>query len=237
MDTRNRFIVILGCLFVFLPGVALGEMIPGAIGNDGANGYDGTVTAVADSEIGSSGRYPPRAVDGSGLSADGTYTTGVNGANDVWLSAYGETTGYLAVNLGAQYTLGHLLFWNYQGDLARPQRGLKTADVYVSLVETPGFDFTNTTEWTLLLDDQVFNMAPGQNGIDFSQQVELGSTTARWVAFDIIDHYGTGDSDVNNANYVGVSEIQFFTEAVPEPATWAMCLLAAAGILLYRGRR
>ena len=105
----------------------------------------------------------------------GTYTTAANGANDIWLSSYGEVTGYLAVDLGQQYTLDHLLFWNYQGDLARPQRGLKTADVYVCLDANPGFDFTNTTEWTLLLDDQVFNIAPGQNGVDFSQQVALGS--------------------------------------------------------------
>ncbi len=204
---------------------ARAEMMPGAIGNDGANGFDGSISVVVSSVVEpASGRDGPAAINGAGLSIDGAHTAPEYGNEVSWLSSSSDLTGYFAVNLGGAYELDHLQFWNFQG-LARSNRGIKTADIYVSTFATPAnYDFANNSEWTLLIDNQTFTEAPEREDIDFSQIVDLLDTNARWVGFDIQSNYGGG--------FTGLSEVQFFGAVVPEPSTWLLSLFAIGAALI-----
>ena len=213
------------CLLACWATVARAEMMPGAIGNDGANGFDGSISAEAFSSIGSNNREPLAAVNGAGLSANGFHDADEYGREVTWLSASGSGTGHFAVNLGEAYVLDYLKFWNFQGTSTNSDRGVQTADIYVSTAETPtDYDFANNTQWTLLIDNQTFTRAPASATVDFSDTIDLGNTTTRWLAFDIQSNYG--------GSYTGISEIQFFGTVVPEPSTWILSLLAIGAALI-----
>jgi len=75
---------------------------------------------------------------------------------------------------------------------------------------------------------------------DFSQTLDLGGVVARYVKFDI--HSNHNGRDFNDpldddllANFVGLSEVQFF--AVPEPSTYLLAAMALAGVAVLRRRR
>ncbi len=222
------------CLLACWATVASGEMMPGAIGNDGANGFDGSISAFAYTSIGSNGRVPAAAVNGAGLAADGLHSAPSWGYNVAWESASGDTAGYFVADLGEAYALDYLKFWNFQysndGGTILTSRGVQSADIYVSTVDTPSnYDFANNSQWTLLIDDQVLAQAPGTTTNDYSQQINLSGTSAQWVAFDILSNYG-------DLGYTGINEIQFF-EAVPEPSTWLLSLFAIGAALIAVRRR
>jgi len=110
----------------------------------------------------------------------------------------------------------------------RTDRGVGVADIYVSLVDdidTTDPDFTDTDVWALLMEGVELTEALGTNGYDLPDEIDFGSTTARWIALDIQDNLG--------GTFVGLSEIQVFLS--PEPTSLA--LLALGGLALLRRRR
>ena len=169
------------------------------------------VTATASSEI--PGRVAANAVNGSGLT--GSLGTGSHDGNpgNAWEGLAGtNTTGWLSVDLGAIYDVDDMYFWNGGG--SDPFRGVGTANIYYSTLESPDTsDFTGG-DWTLKTPAQAFTVLPG-GGPPYSVSDTIAlNVTAQHIALDILSNHGNG------GGVTGVNEVQFDGElasTVPDP--------------------
>jgi hypothetical protein len=218
------------------------DMMPGAIGNDGANGFDGSVT-IKTRHFHDAGRASDFAINGGGLAATGDHTT--TGSSQLWLGALAGATPHnplwVIVDLGASYPLDRMDFWNY-GDLSNSARGVKTADIYLApgpaepnannIDQNPSNPAFDSTGWTLLQNDQNFVAGTITNPFGSTQTISFGGTSARFVALNISENHDAGSGA---EGFVAISEMQFF--AVPEPSTFALLGLAGLAFSLVVRRR
>jgi len=181
-------------------------------------------------------RPPANVVNGAGMTdADGdgiAETHGVTtwGDNISWMadSFSNDPDPWFMMDLGGPYPVASMKVWNFNATGGRTNRGVGVADIYVSLVADPDTenpDFSDTDVWALLKDDVQLTEAPGTDGYNLPDVIDVGSVTARWIAFDIQDNLG--------GTFVGLSEVQVFLS--PEPAT--LSLLGLGALALIRRRR
>ena len=193
---------------------------------------------IEDSSATNAGRVPENTINGSGFS---TITGYHSKAPDptMWLTGPNGSTpisslnpGIITFDLEAVYDLDSFKVWNYNekynGDLDRYlKRGAK--DVEISVASTVGGSFTS-------LGNFVFNMAPGLDDFDFSQTIDLSSysaaDTTRLVRFTINSSHTTGQ----DVYITGLSEVQFYAGAVPEPSRALLCIVGGMGLILRRRR-
>ena len=174
------------------------------------------------------GRVPAVAVNGSGMSDNDldqlkeTHAVHQFGDYISWMSTGTDKAGWFVVDLGAEYPLERIKFWNFNSAQEK-DRGVKFGDWYISTAANPaGRDFANDADWTLMVDDFAFTMASGTSSYNTPDLINFGGASARWVALDITENWGDG-------SFVGISEMQFFQSEVPEPLTMT-ALLAALGL-------
>jgi hypothetical protein len=210
------------------------DMLPGAIGNDGADGFDGSITSKARFSFDT--RVSSNAINGNGLLANGDHDTSHTGS---WLGMPHEPSWFLA-DLGASYPLDHAEFFNYNNGavgVAGSHRGIAATSIWIHDGPTePNGSNTdgnqanfNSTGWTLFELDRPFVESPGTNPFSATETINFGGVNARFVALEIKTNHTITGAD----GFAGISEIQFF--AVPEPSTFA--LLALGGLAFSRVRR
>ena len=174
---------------VLTPNAALTDHIP-------------VFSATATSSLGGNfNRMDAFVIDGSGLNADGSHTTAPDGF--MWLSNGSFTSPQdlepeIVFDLGAEYTVDTMLVWNYNE--STPLRGVGTADILIA-----GADGV----FSVLIENQAFDAAPGAGDVDFHQTIDLGGVKAQFIKLDISANLG-GDND-----FVGLSEVQF--QGTPSP--------------------
>jgi len=188
------------------------------------------LTASASSTINApqNGRVPQAAVNASGMhdydldNLLDTHDASQFGDYISWMSTGGDTAGWFVVNLGDEYVLERIKFWNFNSAQEK-DRGVSQGDWYVSTADNPtGRNFATDPDWSLIVNDFSFAIAPGANNYNSPDVIEMGGAPARWVALDIDGNWGDG-------NFVGISEMQFFQREAPEPLTLT-ALLAGAGL-------
>jgi hypothetical protein len=159
-------------------------------------------SATATSSLGGGfNRMDAFAIDGSGLNADGSHTSTPDGF--MWLNNGSFTTPNdlepeTVFDLGAEYIVDTMLVWNYNE--STPLRGVGTADIL-----TAGADGV----FSVLIENQAFDAAPGTGDVDFHQTIDLAGVKAQFIKLDISANLG-GDND-----FVGLSEVQF--QGTPSP--------------------
>ena len=90
-----------------------------------------------------------------------------------------DTTGVLnesawvMLDMGSAMDLGSMKIWNFNTTNGADDRGVKDVDVYAALVASPGTDFSNTSQWTLL-STELLDIAPGASGYDTPNEIDLG---------------------------------------------------------------
>lgn len=131
-----------------------------------------------------------------------------------WLTD-GTTTGTLTFDLGSVYSVGGTDIWNYGPGCCGADRSVKDLGISFS---TDGIGYTSFGNFVLT--------QPGSDPFG-AQSLNLGFS-ARYVQFALNSNYGD--------SYTGLSEVKFFTAAVPEPETYAM-LLAGLGLMGAVARR
>lgn len=162
-------------------------------------------------------------VDGSGLSGDSLLHAQLNtSTNNSWQTSTGGGTANIEFDLGAVYDLEDLHIWNLNFYSPYNGRGAKSVNIYTSL---------DATNWTLE-ENREFSMASGLDGDTGFHVNALNWADARYVQFDILSNWGGFD----NAGHVGLSEVRFFGNAVPEPARVLLLLSGLAGTMLRRRR-
>jgi len=221
----TRWVVIGGMaslVAMILPQNTDAEMMPGAIGNDGANGFDGTITVKTRHDHDAS-RIAENAINGGGLTAATGLHDTFSAAGQLWLGAiFGGTPHnplWYIVDLGATYSLDRMDFWNY-GDLSNSARGVKTADIYFfggsaepnpnNIDQNPANPPFDNAGWNLFQSDQNFTAGSITNPFGLTETISFGGTAVRFVALNISENYDTGSGA---EGFVAISEMQFF--AVP----------------------
>jgi hypothetical protein len=172
------------------------------------------VGVVAPASVEASSVFSPtadpaeRILDGSGL------TDGLHGTDwtTMWLTAAGDVSPTLKMDLGEAYALTGMNLWNYnQSGLT--ERGFASTDVWISLtgLGDPG---SQPGEWTRIADDLTFDEATGQS--DYAGQYQALSPAgayARYVYLDDVQTFGT-----TGGAYAGLSELRFEQAGSPLPS-------------------
>ena len=156
------------------------------------------------------------AVNGAGLSGNQHTNTADSVA---WQSATLSSTvsgQWFRVDLGQVCPLDHFKLWNfnYGGSSSQTNRGVRLAEVYLSGLGTaPGTDFSDTSQWTRVINTITFAKAPGVNTYTGEPDVSLLGLQGRWLALRVLSNYSTTDFRV------GFSELQVFQEVLPITAS------------------
>ena len=158
-------------------------------------------------------RNPRYAVNGAGLTGDQHTAQAAN--NVAWLSASDSnptSNEWFRIDLGQVMPIDHVKIWNFNWDLdgwTTLERGVKDVDFYVSSSMTdPGHYYTNSALWTLAVN-AVVAKAPGLDTYTGEPDISLNGVEGRWLLMYPLSNHG-GDS------YAGISEIQVFTDVMPE---------------------
>lgn len=197
------------------------------------------VTAASSSLYGGGfDRRPLHTVDATGLYA-GTHYNNPDGT--MWLSAGLNFTGApgddanpeIVFDLQQRYErLEGMRVWNYN-EANFLYRGVKDMEILVS------------DDGTLYrsLGIRTLAQAPGDSITVFGQDIYLGASGVRYVKFDILSNWrgvtfpASEGNSANDFAFVGLSEVRFNGETVPEPATLALLGLAGTGLGGYLRRR
>ncbi|MEX2187890.1 MAG: lamin tail domain-containing protein [Pirellulales bacterium] len=166
-----------------------------------APGLIAGVTATATSQL-TTGftRFAANTTNGSGLVGN-THSIAPDGTmwlNNGMFTAPNDLAPEITFDLGSVQTVDYMKVWNYNEFLAgRPEllsRGVSSADILIA-----GADQV----FSVLIANQAFAKAPGDQVTEFAQTIDMGGVQARYVKFDIHGNHG-GDN-----NFVGLSEVQF----------------------------
>ena len=193
--------------------------------------------------VGGTDRGAVHCVDGSGLDANNPpgHTNQPNGF--MWLNTGDGSFGggadphpngdlaQITFNLGGLSSVDSFRVWNYNELNGFIDRSVQT--LTISIATTAGGPFTlltdplnNSTTW-------VFDQAPGTTGYTGELFTLSSSVQAAYVRFDILTNYDAGGTD---HGFVGLSEVQFYGAAVPEPSTWILLGVGAIGLIGLRRR-
>lgn len=203
------------------------------------------VSVTASSEF--SGRPAVDVINGAGLDPTpgdvlaknhNQTPTSANGGG-MWMSDNTQPIGtqYIIFDLGDTYTLNALHVWNYAernlGGFDGSVRGIHQADLYVDVVNPVPATLVETFTFA-----QAPNLTPttfqGPNPTDGGADYNISGVTysltnpvvARYVMLDIASNYGS--------NAVGLSEIRFVGELVPEPSAFFLASFAACAFVVIR---
>ena len=221
-------LVLLGLLFLTAPGAALAQIA------DVAASASSRADATTD---------PIWAVNGAGLSG----VAHTNDQTDVtWVTSSGDINGaFIIIDLKENFPIprtNSLRIWNFNGSADFPigdrtNRGIKTASFsYAS--DDGGAFLSGTTEpaasFTAL--SLVTTSATSGNTLDkadFSPTFSDFETVhfneavvARYIRITVVGGPSAGNYD--HPSFVGLSEVQVFSSAVPALGHWWLVLLALA---------
>lgn len=168
-------------------------------------------------------------ISGAGLSGGGapildqTHNINVNGT--YWLGALGDNQ-VLTFDLGGATSVGGVHIWQYQRDNQWDDRSFQSFDIAFSTDNGATYPTTIPGLSGLLgsQTDPISNPVPVQT-LQFVQQ-----SGVTHVQLSNIANFGDG-------SWLGLAEIRFETEGVPEPSTFTLAALGLLGLLGWRRRR
>jgi hypothetical protein len=122
-------------------------------------------------------------------------------ARQMWLSAKGDTKGWVEFDFGTPQKLSTICLWNYN-DTWHTDRGVRTANISV---------WTQEAGWKTIRTDLSFEPAEGGDSYDEPTVVTLDAVAAQKVRFD--NFTSLGDTE-----FLGLSNAQFFQPRGPQAA-------------------
>jgi len=160
-----------------------------------------------------------------------SWVTNANGAD--YFS--GGTSPIIVFDLGADTTVGSVLIWQYQnngGGDTNVGNQAYTINVRFNTAAEGSSTFSGAP--TLITLKKVPG-ADGLNGVNSAQAFAVPTTpTARYVQFEVTDNYRGISGVTGGGDRVGLGEVRFATDVVPEPSS---ALLGTLGLLALLRRR
>jgi len=165
----------------------------------------------------------------------------VDSTADYFATGFGATNPPSVVfDLGADSVLSNILLWQYQNDgggVINVGNHTRTLDLrFNTAAQGPSTFSGSATTLTMLpvVDGDGLGNGNDLNGVNSAQTFSLGGT-ARYVQLTVTDNYRGFQGIVNGGDRAGLGEVRFVGQAVPEPGS-AGLLLLAAGALTRRRR-
>ncbi len=119
--------------------------------------------------------------------------------SQMWRSVKGETKTWVEFDLGKPQKLNSLCIWNYN-ETWHTNRGVRKLDLSV---------WTPEAGWQKIRPGLPVDLAEGSNSYNEPTVVKLDLMTVQKVRFDNLLNLG-------DADYIGLSKVQFFGPAVPK---------------------
>jgi len=119
--------------------------------------------------------------------------------DNMWLSAKGQTDGWLEFDLGQVRKISNVMIWNLN-DAWHTDRGVQKADLSV---------WTEQTEWRKIQEGLSLCEAEGGDDYDEPIIVKLDAVEAQKVRLDNLANFGDTD-------HIGLSKVQFFEAPGPK---------------------
>ena len=174
-----------------LTAAAITDLVGGEI-----ESYEGLATRGARASSESPNQSAQFAVNSSGLLGK---SHGAIGEGSMWLSAVGDASPEITIDLGSVHSLDELRIWNYN-DAASLDRGVATFDIYTAGNDAVFGPIPAVTGLTLA-------RAPGTSS-DFSEVHALSGVTGRFVKLAPTSNHGAADNS-------GLAEVLLSGSPVP----------------------
>ncbi len=211
-------------------------IIPSLAGSSNLNSFDVAVPAKLTDGSGLSQAVPGGATLATALATthvfDGAYQQSwvTNAAAPDYFAASAAPT--FIWDLGADVPVSNIVLWQYQnngGNGTNIGNQAQNLTVRLNTAAQGSVTFSGAaTNLTMLNNLQTGSPSPAQS-------FALGGTTARYVQLTVTDNYYLAGGTTGGGDRVGLGEIRFNTEPVPEPA--ALGLLALGAVAVRRRRR
>ncbi|MFC4991244.1 PEP-CTERM sorting domain-containing protein [Rubritalea tangerina] len=176
------------------------------------------------------------------LGFEQSWTTNDPGGQNSDYFASGGLAPILVFDLGQDYDVQNLIFWQYQnsGSIAGVDvaNNAKTIEVRYNTEAEGNAAFTGSATTLNLLNAVELN-APGIGRIP-SQTFSASNTTARYIQLTITDNHFGNPSAGQGGDRVGLGEFRVDASAVasvPEPSSLACLAIGASSLLLRRSRK
>lgn len=138
-----------------------------------------------------------------------------------------DTDPFVIIDFGAEYSVGSFQIWNYNEIGGNTGRGVREVEILSTTTSGTGDDAPSPGDF-VSRGTMEFAQAPGTDGY-IGEVLGWNETfTARYVKLDINTNWG-GDG-------FGLSEIQFNTSPIPEPAAFGLLGVGTLALLRRRQR-
>jgi hypothetical protein len=142
-------------------------------------------------------------------------------------------------DLGTDTAISNIILWQYQNDgggAANVGNHTRTLDLRFNAAFEGSASFLGpATTLTMLpvTDGDGLGNGNDLNGSNTAQTFSLGGT-ARYVQLTVTDNYRNFQGITAGGDRAGLGEVRFFGEAIPEPASLSLLMLAGAAVIRRR---
>ena len=151
------------------------------------------------------------------------------GADPDYFGAYPPAEIVWDLTGGGNTTTGSAVLWQYQNDgggEGRVGNHAKTIEFLFNTEAQGDVSFTGAAT--------TIEMAPVMDGINAAQGFALPGDEARYVLMRVTDNHFGSPGIIAGGDRVGLGEVRFATEIIPEPATIALLGLGSLGLIRRR---
>lgn len=159
---------------------------------------------------------------------------------DYFATGVGATSPPSVVfDLGTDTAISNIILWQYQNDgggVANVGNHTRTLDLrFNTAAEGAGAFLGSATTLTMLpvVDGDGLGNGNDLNGINSAQTFSL-SGVARYVQLTVTDNYRNFQGITAGGDRAGLGEVRFFGEAIPEPGSLSLLLLAGGAAMRRR---
>jgi len=151
------------------------------------------------------------------------------GATPDYFGAYPAAEIIWDLTGGGNTTAGSAILWQYQNDgggVGRVGNHAKTIEFLFNTEAQGDVSFAGAAT--------TIEMAPVMDGINAAQGFALPGDSARYVLMRVTDNHFESPGIIAGGDRVGLGEVRFATEVIPEPATIALLGLGSLGLIRRR---
>jgi len=234
-NVRRVFLCVFVSVFVLAGMANAGIIVPTIVSEANTNPYSTATTAALNDNSG----MTPAVNAGDSLASAVAATHVFGGVWESWVTN-AAAPDYFATSPapeivwdltgGGDSDVGTVILWQYQNDgggTGRVGNHAKTIELQFNTEAEGAAAFAGVVS--------TIEMEPVMDDINAAQAFALSGEEARYVLMKVTDNHFESPDIIAGGDRVGLGEVRFATEIIPEPAT--MALLGTGFLALIRRRR